>query len=611
MHQESYTSIHSSSKSIYAKNDKSVDESLLASNLRGKFFGIVSDQKTFSEDDFSDLESIKAINSPSLNTSIRNIEMPIVSRYQQYLSKCDDFSQNKADFKLDLKPALQDTNLIMKSDVNNNLNETIKYNDNKVKKIASNDFIPEFSTSLLSFVTNVESNDYVNFKETKMLKHTPSARQSPPLAKSEDTKPHFLRSPTSPLPQFPAINANELSQQHQNYTVVRSGEIIAKNGAYYSTDGTIRGYSGTVKKIANSKTLNEIFTRQLELEQQHERDYQLELDMKKKQDDENQKKMNSLDRKQSSNGSIAKRQSLPQQVVLNTYTKGGRTSLGNIIMNEKNAINKSNTLTVYSSYMRQKSENLKENELSKKLEERANKISAGIANKPLQIDTNVRPLEPAINSNSSESSSSSSNSYNNNKASYNTTQASSLSPTSSRVGYTKIYDLKNENSKESLNSTSSSSSMSTFSYELIMNKPFQAQPKAYSSVKSTTGNSLTNRKPTIDFHTMLLNEIKAVVPLIAETSKENTPLSLIKVPGEPPASEPPLYLPQPSPNAPPLAASKQTTLPPNVAPKTFSVNARKTLNQKNQVISNRDNLLDSIKSFSVSSLRKTDNYAAK
>lgn len=61
-----------------------------------------------------------------------------------------------------------------------------------------------------------------------------------------------------PLPHFPAIGENEMSETHANYVVVRSGDIIEKNGIYYSSDGTIRGYSGTVKKMAGSKTLNEV-----------------------------------------------------------------------------------------------------------------------------------------------------------------------------------------------------------------------------------------------------------------------------------------------------------------------------------------------------------------
>lgn len=92
-----------------------------------------------------------------------------------------------------------------------------------------------------------------------------------------------LRSPSSPPPQFPAIEATKMAEQHQNFTVVRSGDIIEKNGTYYSSDGTVRGYSGTVRKIAQSKTLDDVFRKHKELEQQHEREYEIELQNKLQQ----------------------------------------------------------------------------------------------------------------------------------------------------------------------------------------------------------------------------------------------------------------------------------------------------------------------------------------
>jgi hypothetical protein len=95
-----------------------------------------------------------------------------------------------------------------------------------------------------------------------------------------------LRSPTSPPPQFPAIPESHPNEQHANFTVVRSGEILEKNGTYYSTDGTVRGYSGTVKKIANSKSLREIFEKHKELEQQHEREHELQLRQRRAREQE-------------------------------------------------------------------------------------------------------------------------------------------------------------------------------------------------------------------------------------------------------------------------------------------------------------------------------------
>lgn len=53
--------------------------------------------------------------------------------------------------------------------------------------------------------------------------------------KSEKNSCPILRSPMSPLPHFPAIGENDLNELHPNYTVIRSGDIIEKNGTYYST----------------------------------------------------------------------------------------------------------------------------------------------------------------------------------------------------------------------------------------------------------------------------------------------------------------------------------------------------------------------------------------
>ena len=145
----------------------------------------------------------------------------------------------------------------------------------------------------------------------------------------------LLRSPSSPPPQFPAIGANELSEQHQNYTVVRSGDIIEKNGTYYSNDGTIRGYSGTVKKLANSTTLNEVFVKQRELEQLHEKEYELELIQKaeEKKAEQNALHLSNL-KQQQQHKHIGKPSSYSSQnngLVVNK----NRISLGNIISNEK------------------------------------------------------------------------------------------------------------------------------------------------------------------------------------------------------------------------------------------------------------------------------------
>ena len=135
----------------------------------------------------------------------------------------------------------------------------------------------------------------------------------------------LLRSPASPPPQFPAIGANELNEMHQNYTVIRSGDIIEKNGTYYSNDGTIRGYSGTVKKLANSTTLNEVFIKQRELEQQHEKEYELELIQKA--EEEKQSKVDLV---------TANSKDQQQQQIMPATTTGAIEEKNNEIDIEKN-----------------------------------------------------------------------------------------------------------------------------------------------------------------------------------------------------------------------------------------------------------------------------------
>ena len=184
----------------------------------------------------------------------------------------------------------------------------------------------------------------------------------------------LLRSPSSPPPQFPAIGANELNEMHQNYTVVRSGDIIEKNGTYYSTDGTIRGYSGTVKKLANSTTLNEVFVKQRELEQQHEKDYELELmqkaEVEQQQQLQSKSELNRTTPKNAKNN-FANVQKSSQQTnaarhtqnlsvasppqasnlnAVNASVKATRMSLGNIISNEKKSTSNLATSTLSSEY---------------------------------------------------------------------------------------------------------------------------------------------------------------------------------------------------------------------------------------------------------------------
>jgi hypothetical protein len=48
-------------------------------------------------------------------------------------------------------------------------------------------------------------------------------------------------------------------EEEKSYRVIHSAEVIEKDGAYISLDGTVRGFPGAVKKIATSCILNDLF----------------------------------------------------------------------------------------------------------------------------------------------------------------------------------------------------------------------------------------------------------------------------------------------------------------------------------------------------------------
>lgn len=78
---------------------------------------------------------------------------------------------------------------------------------------------------------------------------------------------------------------------------------------------------------------------------------------------------------------------------------------------------------------------------------------------------------------------------------------------------------------------------------------------------------------------MLLNELKSVVPLV----EANPSIEQVVV------------------NKP---ITERIKVAPSTAPKNFNSQTLKAISQKIQIVDNRDNLLDSIKSFSFNSLRR-------
>ena len=334
---------------------------------------------------------------------------------------------------------------------------------------------------------------------------------------SEDSKRGSqLRFPSSP--HFPAIGENQVNERHQNYTVIRSGDIIEKNGTYYSADGTVRGYSGTVRKIANSKTLSEIFARQKELELKEQDSLQ-----KLKMEEHGLKSQ--LDVKNPPN-----------------FVKHKRISLGNIIENEKRTNNKSSPNFKRYSETKPVVQTI-ESELSKKLEDRRLLIENN-----LKVDTNQISPGSAISSNSSNS-------------------------------FTVSSDLSNP-SLMSPTSDTQTTSATSFCFDQGLSRSAHNQQKSPSFVLSAKNKINHGSKSLLDSvhqnRNNLLNELKMTVPLLEESKCDhsNSKNSLIQV---------------------------VTT---KTEPEKSSSTKRHNEPKKFQAIGERDNLMDAIKSFSLTSLRR-------
>ena len=137
-------------------------------------------------------------------------------------------------------------------------------------------------------------------------------------------------------------------------------------------------------------------------------------------------------------------------------------------------------------------------------------------------------------------------------------------------------------------SSSSSSSLSTCSHESGKEKAF-------------------TKSPNNGIHSLLLNELKSVVPLI---DTDSTPIgrgafkksaSLITLASNMSTSEATF---DENNNKNSIQSNSEVKTGPVVAPKNFTTDALKSITIKNQVVNMRENLLDSIKCFSANSLKK-------
>lgn len=513
-----------------------------------------------------------------------------------------------------------------------------------VKRTAVIETRPEYTTSTL--IQSNKLNEYIiplsvtsfcsnssNKHDFKIIENSLINSQNECKNSSKRGSLQFiLRSPSSPPPQFPAIGANEINELHQNYTVVRSGDIIEKNGIYYSSDGTIRGYSGTVKKLANSKALNEVFLKQQELEQFREKECENELEKKKANKDYSDNSNLMLVGLNKANESAVPINNSPSNLknVLCSNKMKQKNSLGNIIANEKKAnssvktksnifkINVENS-TVNESLL----EKIKlDEELSKKLENRrqimVNQLNT--ETKPSLTVSMCSNLHIDTNTNTNQSTFSSHNLLS--LQTISCCNSPITNETFAKSSFEKKFDSSNTNiehyqklSKNQNQSLSKSSSNSSIELNKSYNQKNGSQTSFVMSAKFKTNlvsnqkliNSKNAHEKSFINGNYLPNEPKPNFSSIAYKNKKTDNLNFAQ------SNQPFIYT---APQPPHLACLSEFICEPNivsssavppVAPKNFRNDTLATINKKNQLLNNRENLLESIKRFNVSNLKKIKN----
>lgn len=235
------------------------------------------------EDEYSDAEvKIDLISNDSLNTTVNtnkdNSDIDIIdSNRREFVDSINSIiNENNREIEVIYETFNQALLNKTKQLTNNNIeNESIEKiseipKDNKIK--------PKETTKSL-----LKDHEWTNYEEVEKIKQKSDAIKNTPITKvvyrNDSPSLTLLSSPESSIfnyrhsdissPQLslpsPDSTSSYLQRQstppveHSSYKVIRPSDVYEKDGTFYSHDGTIRGYLGTVKKIATSKTLSEIF----------------------------------------------------------------------------------------------------------------------------------------------------------------------------------------------------------------------------------------------------------------------------------------------------------------------------------------------------------------
>jgi hypothetical protein len=185
----------------------------------------------------------------------KHSDEPVMINYERRADECLQIQTCpiKKEATIEVRP-IYTTTTVMQNDQedeslnNNNIESFIdKANDKISKNII---YSHNLSSSVSNSPTGSSSPQALHIRTNEFNTNHNNYQKE-----SKECEDVFFKPCLSSPPQFPAIGEDEINELHPNYTVVRSGDIIEKNGTYYSSDGklflSIQSHTFLAFKIKN------------------------------------------------------------------------------------------------------------------------------------------------------------------------------------------------------------------------------------------------------------------------------------------------------------------------------------------------------------------------
>jgi hypothetical protein len=181
------------------------------------------------------------MNVPSNNTESddKHSDEPVMINYERRTDECLQIQTSpvRKEATIEVRPAYTNTTIVVNEQVDDNWsnNGIESFIDKANDKISKNViYSHNLNSSLNNSPTGSNSPQALHIKTNEFNSNHNNYQKE-----SKECEDVFFKPCLSSPPQFPAIGEDEINELHPNYTVVRSGDIIEKNGTYYSSDGNL------------------------------------------------------------------------------------------------------------------------------------------------------------------------------------------------------------------------------------------------------------------------------------------------------------------------------------------------------------------------------------